>query len=197
MSRRRFLELAGVSLAGCGLMAACGRAVGSSDGDAGPDPLPDAGYPGPDSEVLPQPDAYVDLVDAEVPDPGCYIHRIPATGDLLAYLLESGECSFYVKVYTCSAASFQALTDNPVQAQQACRMVISGFDYDTLDTAQGVAQAEDELLTALDELCQQLNGHSETTIDKVVLIITYLDPDPTIMGIMASPEYPWPIGPPA
>jgi hypothetical protein len=185
MSRRRFLELAGTSLAATGLMAACGRALGGSDSDGGVDP---------DAEILPdghihQPDGDIEIL-GDIEEPDYFILRIPETGDLTSYLVDGGYCMFFVKVATYNADSYDALRDNPSRAQQVCRETIADFTYDTLNTSQGVLQAEDDLLSALDELCQELNGHSSPTLEAATLHITYLDSQLHMDGGMPEPSYP-------
>jgi hypothetical protein len=183
LSRRRFLELAGTSVAAAGLLAACGRAMGVGDPDGGTDP--DADMDAGEQEV----DADIEI-GGVVAETDYYILRIPDTGDLYAYLVDGGECMFYVEAATYSAPSYDAMRENPDRCQQCCRETISDFDFDTLDTAQGVAQAEDDLLSALDELCQDLNGHSDHTIEAVTLTITHLTPESQMDGGIGEPEYP-------
>lgn len=188
VSRRRFLEMAGVSLAASGLWAACSRPLGSSTtgSDGGVDPDGEV-EPRPDAEVLPDADIEI-MGDVEGPD--YFILRIPQTGSMAAYLVDGGYCEFYVEVATYNADSHDALRDNMNQAREACRSTMADFTYDTLDSAQGVIQAEDDLFTALDELCQELNGHSATTLEGVTLTITYLDSQAHMDGGMPEPEYP-------
>lgn len=185
MSRRRFLEVAGTSLAATGLLAACGRALGGMESDGGVDP--DA-EPRPDGHVV-HPDADIEIL-GDIEQPDYFILRIPDSGDLTAYLVDGGYCMFFVKVATYNADSYDALRENPSSAQQRCREIIADFTYEALDTAQGVADAEDDLLEALDSLCQELNGHSNPTLEAVTLHITYLDSQTHMDGGMPEPSYP-------
>lgn len=183
LSRRRFLELAGTSVAAAGLLAACGRAVGVRDPDGGTDPDADtdAGHQEVDADIE---------IGGVVAETDYYILRIPDTGEIYAYLVDGGECMFYVEAATYSAPSYDAMRENPERCRQCCREIISDFDFDTLDTAQGVAQAEDDLLSSLDELCQELNGHSSPTIEAVTLTTTHLSSEAQVDGGIGDPEYP-------
>ena len=181
ISRRRFLEVASVSLAASGLVAACGRPLGADldESDGGTDP--DASH----REV----DADIEMLGV-MEEPDYFLLRIPETDDLAAYLIDGGYCRFYVEVATYSADSYHALRDEILQAQDRCRNALSDFTYDTLDTADGHAEAEDDLMETLDQLCQELNNHTVPTIEGVTLTLTHLEPASEIDGGIGQPEYP-------
>ena len=50
--------------------------------------------------------------------------------------------------------------------------------------------AEDDLHEALDGLIMELNDHASATLEAVTLHITYLDPEPIMMGEAPFPSYP-------
>lgn len=167
-TRRRFLEVAGVAVAAGGLATACGRALGN-EGE------PDAGTP-------PPPGVY--------PGPDFYTLRIPDEGDLYAYLIDGGSAQFYVELVTYRYDSFQALLNHIDDASSRARSTLQEHTYDSLSTAQGVIAAEDEIHEALDALVMELGAHGEATIEALTLHITYLDPEPIMMGDAPFPSYP-------
>lgn len=173
-SRRRFLAVAGASVAAGGFLAACTRGLG-------------AGEPGPDAHV--EPDADITIM-GDIEEPQYFLLRVPVTGDLSAYLADGGYCSFYVELATYVAASFDALNQNMADAEERCRAVLQDFTYDGLNSAAGVASAEDDLLDGLDELVQELEGHTDLTIEAVTLNISYLEPYGQMDGGIGLPEYP-------
>lgn len=173
-NRRRFLAVAGASVAAGGFWAACTRGMG-------------AGEPGPDAHV--EPDADITIM-GDVEEPHYYLLRIPVTGDLSAYLADGGYCSFYVEVATYVASTHDTLTQNMADAEEACRMVLQDFTYDGLNTAAGVGAAEDDLLDGLDEVVQDLEGHTQLTVEAVTLNISYLEPYGQMDGGIGMPEYP-------
>ncbi|MFH2008955.1 MAG: hypothetical protein ABI333_20365 [bacterium] len=178
-TRRRFLSVAGASLAAGGLAVACGRAMGHEPGgDAST--APDASH-----RVDSGPDA-----PGGDPGPGYYTVRIPVTGELHAYLIDGGSASFYVEAATYALESFEALQGSSGTAGDRARSTLEEFTYDALSSGAGVAAAEDDLLTVLDELVMEQNTHSDPTIVAVTLHITYLDPEPMWMGEAPSPSYP-------
>lgn len=167
-TRRRFLEVAGVAVAAGGLATACGRPMGNqSEPDAS---IPDApgGDPGPDYFTL----------------------RIPGEGELYAYLIDGGSAQFYVELATYHQDSFQVLLDNFEDASNRARSILQEYTYDGLNTAQGVIGAEDDIHEALDALVMELSAHNEATIEALTLHITYLDPEPMMMGEAPFPSYP-------
>ena len=112
------------------------------------------------------------------------------SGELHAYLIDGGSASFYVDVATYLLESFEALQDNSGTAGDRARSTLEEFTYDALNTGAGVTAAQDDLLTALDELVMELNYHGDPTIVAVTLHITYLDPEPMWMGEAPGPSYP-------
>lgn len=173
-SRRRFMALAGASVAAGGLWAACSRGLGT-------------GEPGPDAHV--EPDAEITIL-GDIEEPQYFLLRIPVTGDLSAYLADGGYCSFYVELATYVASSFDTLTQNMASAEERCRVVLQDFTYDGLNTAAGVAGAEDDLLDGLDELVGEIEGHTDATVEAVTLTISYLEPYGQLDGGIGLPEYP-------
>ncbi len=166
--RRKFLAVAGASVAASGLWAACSRGLGNSE-------------PGPDAEVT---------ILGDIEEPHYYLLRVPVTGDLSSYLADGGYCSFYVELATYSASSYDTLTQNMADAEARCRAVLQDFTYDSLNTAAGVASAEDDLLDGLDELVQELENHTAPTLELVTLNISYLEPYEQLDGGIGMPEYP-------
>jgi hypothetical protein len=185
-TRRRFLGVAGASLAVGTLHAACSRSMGSpGDGDATvpPDvtlPLPDATVPHPDTGPI----------DGGEQLPEYYIIRIPVTGELSAYLLDNGYAQFYVEVATYVLDTANALQEDMVAAEDACRPCVSEYTYDSLNTAAGVLACEEDLLTALDEHVMLAEGHTTPTVEHVTLTISYLEPYAEIGGAREAPSYP-------
>ncbi len=167
-TRRRFLELAGVTVAAGGLATACGRAMGI-EGE------PDASTP-----------------DAPGGDPGpqFYTVRIPVTDELSAYLLDNGYAQFYVEVVTYVVDTESALREDMSSAEDACRKCVSEYTFDSLNTAAGVLACEDDLITALDELVMELEGHTNPTVEYATLTISYLEPYAELGGIAGEPSYP-------
>ena len=96
----------------------------------------------------------------------------------------------WVEVATYEEGSYVALQDHLSTAEERCRGALSEFSYDALNTASGVASAEDHLFAALDELCQELNHHQRGTLEGVTLTITYLEDDAHMDGGMPAPDYP-------
>lgn len=179
-TRRRFLGVAGASLAVGTLHAACNRSLGAP-GD------PDATVPQPDA-AMPHPDT--GQIDGGEQLPEYYIIRIPLTGELSAYLLDDGYAQFHVEVVTYVLDTANALQEDMTAAEDACRPCVSEYTYDTLNTAAGVIACEEDLLTAVDEHVMQLEGHSNPTVEYVTLSITYLEPNVGIGGARGEPEYP-------
>ena len=142
-TRRRFLGVAGATLAAGGL-AACTRSLSGEDGDAGV--TPDARPNGPDATIA---------TPGEAPYPDYYFVRIPAEGDLYVYLADGGYLTGYVEASTYSQASYLALLDHLDTAAERCRAALVDFTYDQLNTAAGVDMAEADLVDALDALCQE------------------------------------------
>jgi hypothetical protein len=167
-SRRRFLAVAGASMAAGGIWAACTRGLGS-------------GEPGPDAEVT---------ILGDIEEPQYYLLRIPVTGDLASYLADGGYCTFYVELATYAAATYDTLVAHLADAEQRCRAVLQDFTYDGLNTAAGVTAAEDDLLDGLDELVQELDNHTAPTVEFVTLNLTYLQPYEQMDGGIGMPEYP-------
>lgn len=167
-TRRRFLEVAGVTMAAGGLATACGRALANDS----------------------QPDASVPDAPGGDPGPDYYALRIPGEGDLYAYLLDGGSAQFYVELVTYHPDSYQALVDNFEDASTQIRATMQEYTYDGLNSAQGLISAEDELHDALDALVMGWNAHNEATIEALTLHITYLDPEPMMMGEAPFPSYP-------
>lgn len=174
-NRRRFLAVAGASMAAGGLWAACTRGLGSG------------GEPGPDAHV--EPDADITIL-GDVEEPQYYLLRIPVTDDLSSYLADGGYCTFYVELATYTASSYDTLVAHMADAEERCRSVLQDFTYDNLNTAAGVASAEDDLLDGLDELVQELEGHTTPTLELVTLTISYLEPYEQMDGGIGLPEYP-------
>jgi len=173
-SRRRFLAVAGASVAAGGLWAACSRGLGS-------------GEPGPDAYV--EPDADITIL-GDIEEPQYFLLRIPVTGDLSSYLADGGYCSYYVELATYVGTTFDTLTQHMADAEQRCRAVLQDFTYDGLNTAAGVAAAEDDLTDGLDELVGELEGHTNPTVEAVTLTISYLEPYGQMDGGIGLPEYP-------
>lgn len=167
-NRRRFLAVAGVSVAAGGLWAACSRGLGS-------------GEPGPDAEVT---------ILGDIEEPQYYLLRIPVTGDLSSYLADGGYCTFYVELATYAASSYDTLVVHMADAEERCRAVIQDFTYDNLNTAAGLASAEDDLLDGLDELVGELENHTTSTLELVTLTISYLEPYEQMDGGIGMPDYP-------
>lgn len=183
-TRRRFLGVAGATLAAGGL-AACSRSLQVEGGDGGVSP--DAAVT-PDARVN-DPDAVV-INPGESPYPDYYFVRIPAEGDLYVYLADGGYLTGYVEVSTYSEVSYLALIDHLDQAAERCRAALVDFTYDQMNTAAGVDMAEADLQETLDALCQELGNHQDPTLEAVTLTITYLQPDAPIDGGMGKPSYP-------
>jgi hypothetical protein len=157
-----------VAVAAGGLATACGRALAT---DSEPDAsIPDA--PGGD------------------PGPNYYSLRIPGEGELYAYLIDGGSAQFYLEVATYRQDSYQALVDHFEDASTRARSTLQEHTYDGLSNAQGFIAAEDELHLELDALVMELNAHNEATIEALTLHITYLDPEPMMMGEAPFPSYP-------
>jgi len=167
-TRRRFLEVAGVAVAAGGLATACGRALGNEGEPDASTPTPPGGDPGPDY----------------------YTMRIPDDGELYAYLIDGGSAQFYVELATYHYDSFGALADHIDDAASRARSTLQEYTYDSLNTAQGLIAAEDDLHEAMDALVMELSAHSEATIEALTLHITYLDPEPMMMGEAPFPSYP-------
>ncbi len=166
-TRRRFLEVAGVATAVGGLAAACGRPMGQGA----------------------QPDATVVAPGVDI-GPEYYNLRLPAEGELYAYLIDGGSAQFYVELVTYSFDSYEALRERLDDASSEARSMVQEHTYDSLNSPQGVLAAEDDIHEALDALVMQYNAHNEATIEAVTLHITYLDPDPMMMGEAPFPAYP-------
>jgi len=179
-SRRRFLTVAGASVAASAVAAACNRAMGVGPGDAGPEPDPDA--------APPQPDATIEI-GGVAPGPDYFTLRIPIEGELSAYLIDGGYASFYIIAATYVAESHQVLQDLTNGAQDVCRATLEELTYDALNTAEGVAGAEQDLRDALDNFCEAEHGYP-ATLEAVTLYISYLSPYADIGGDSAFPEYP-------
>jgi hypothetical protein len=167
-TRRRFLELTGATVAAGGLATACGRAMG----------------------VEGEPDASTPDAPGGDPGPEFYTVRIPITDELSAYLLDNGYAQFHVEAVTYVADTQNALLEHMSSAEDTCRQCVSEYTFDSLDTAAGVAACEDDLLTALDELVMDLEGHSNVTVEYVTLSISYLEPYAEMGGISGEPSYP-------
>lgn len=167
-SRRRFLGLTGATLAAGGL-AACTRNMGI-DGRQ-------------------EPDASIEIGGAE-PMPEYFTVRFPIEGDLSTWLLDAGYATFWVSAVTWHEPSYQALVDFRADAEQILRTTLADFTYDILVTPEGVTSAEDDLHEALDAFCQERCGHTNPTMETVLLTITYLTPGDDLMGDMAEPFYP-------
>jgi len=180
-TRRRFLGVAGVSLAAGALHAACNRSLGAP-GDPDAAVTPDAVAPLPDTGTIPLPGS-----DQQ---PDYYTIRIPVTDELSAYLIDNGYAQFYVEAVTYVVDSANALQENMSSAEDTCRQTVSEFTYDSLNTAAGVAACEDDLLASLDDLVMDLEGHTNATLEHVTLTITYLEPYADIGGARADPSYP-------
>lgn len=182
-SRRRFLTVAGASVAASAVAAACNRAMGTGPADAGaePDAAPDAAPPGPDAITI-----EIGGIEAE---PSYFTVRIPVSSELSAYLMDGGYASFYVIAATYVADSYQVLQELMNGAQDVCRSTLEEFTYDALNTAQGITGAEQDLRDALDEFCEADHGQP-ATLEAVTLHISYLSPYADIDGDMAFPEYP-------
>jgi hypothetical protein len=167
-SRRRFLEVAGVAAAAGGLAVACGRAMGNQG----------------------QPDSSVPDAPGGDPGPSYFTLRLPAEGELYAYLIDGGSAQFYVELATYNVESYQALLDHFEDAANRARSTLQEYTYDGLNSAQGVLAAEDDLHGELDALIGELNGHDVATLEAVTLTITYLDSEPILMGEAPYPSYP-------
>ncbi|MFH2010149.1 MAG: hypothetical protein ABI333_26360 [bacterium] len=180
-TRRRFLGLAGASLAAGTLAAACNRAMGAGgDADAGPDPEPDATVPN---------DVSIEIGGIE-PEPDYYTLRIPVSGSSSAWLIDGGYAAFHVSLVTYAADSYQALLDNLGEAENRCRTTLQDFTYDGLNSATGITGAEEDLLETLDLYCQELNSHTYPTIEALTLTLTELSPPAEIGGAAPEPSYP-------
>ncbi|MFC1482454.1 hypothetical protein ACFL51_01470 [Myxococcota bacterium] len=187
-SRRRFLEIAGATIAASGLGAACDRGLGAgSDPDAST-PQPDGSAPPPDGSV--PPDASHPPVPGGEREPHYYTLRLPAQDSASAYLIDDGYAAFYVIAATYDEQSYEALAADLQQAVDRCRSTIEEYTYDELVTSQGVAAAEDDIVASLDVLCQELNNHTYPTMEGVTLYLTMLEPSTDILGDMAEPSYP-------
>lgn len=190
-TRRRFLGLAGAasaSVAAGGLFAACYRGLGSAPEPDAEAPRPDARTPSPDAST-PGPDAHVEM-PGESPWPSYFTLRIPVDGNLSAYLVDGGYCTFYVELVTYIEASYLALMEHLDAAGDRCRNAIADFTYDTLSTAAGVASAEDDVHDELDALASELTQTTGPTIEAVTVTISYLEPYAPIDGGMPEPSYP-------
>jgi hypothetical protein len=177
-SRRRFLAVAGASVAASAVAAACNRSLGAGPGDAGTDP----------DAAPPQPDATIEIGGVEN-GPDYFTLRIPVTDELSAYLADGGYASFYVIAATYVAESYQALLDDMSGAGDALRASLEEHTYDALSTAAGITGAEADLRDALDDFCEAEHGQA-ATIEAVTLYISYLSPVVDIGGDMAFPSYP-------
>jgi len=177
-TRRKFLTYAGASLAAGAAWAACDRAMGAGDGDAGTDP----------DAAAPQPDATIEI-GGVTPGPDYFTVRIPVSGEVSAYLVDGGYASFYVIAATYNADSYTVLQNQMNGARDVCRSALEELTYDSLSTAQGVTGAEQDLRDALDELCEADHGQP-ATIEAATLYISYLSPYADIDGDMAFPQYP-------
>ncbi len=186
-SRRRFLTVTGAGVASLGLFGACTRGLGSGVGGGDAGTQPDA-RPQPDAQP-PQPDATIDT-PGEAPYPDYFTLRIPASGDISAWLIDDGYCTFWVEVATYVEASYLALLEHLSEAAQRCQETLSDYTYDLLNTGTGVAAAEDDLLDALETLVQELNQTEGPTLEAVTLTITYLEDDAPIDGGAPEPSYP-------
>jgi len=182
-SRRRFLSVAGVSLATSGILAACSRGLGHHENNN-----TDASVPQPDARP-PQPDADVTIL-CDIEEPQYFLLRIPLEGDLYSYLSDGGYCTFWVELATYSAPAYDTLRYNMELAQEACRIALADYTYDGLNTAAGVAGAEDDCHSALDELVMELHNHTAPTIEALTLTITYLEPEGQLDGGIGMPDYP-------
>ncbi len=176
-NRRRFLAVAGASVAAGGLWAACTRGLGSAEGIG---PAPDAQV-GPDAEVF---------LAGDVAEPEYFLLRIPVSGDISAYLSDGGYCTFFVELATYSASTYDTLTQNMDEAADRCRALLVDYTYDGLSTAAGVAAAEDDLLGELDDLVGEIEGHNLPTVELVTLTISYLEPVEQLDGGIGEPQYP-------
>lgn len=184
-TRRRFLGVAGASLAVGTLHAACSRSMGSPGGeDATVTVSPDATIPLPDATVVHPP------IDGGEQLPEYYIIRIPVIGELSAYLSDNGYAQFYVEVATYVLDTANALQEDMVAAEDACRPCVSEYTYDSLNTAAGVLACEEDLHTALDEHVMEAEGHTTPTVEHVTLTISYLEPYAEIGGAREAPDYP-------
>ncbi len=179
-SRRRFLGLAGASLAAGALHAACNRSLGAPGDPDATVPLPDATPPQPDTGPVP---------GGERP-PDYYTIRIPVSDDLSCYLMDEGYAQFYVEVVTYMLDSANALQENLSDAEEVCRQTVSEYTYDSLITAAGVTACEADLLTNLDELVMELEGHTDVTLEHATATFSYLEPYAEIGGAMGQPSYP-------
>jgi hypothetical protein len=184
MGRRRFLELAGGclgSIAAGGVLAACGRELGVNDGDAGTA----------DATVDPDRQVGQDVeIGGVVQEPDYYTVRLPASGELTAYLTLGGRCLFYVNVATYSASAHDFFVDEREAANDLCRTTMADFTYEDLDRAGGVGEAEDDLMEALLTWLEDNLSQAEATLEAVSLFIVELDPDPGLDGGMPQPSYP-------
>lgn len=178
LDRRGFLKIAGTTLAATGLLA-CGRNLGTAGSDGGVDP----------DARSPEPDAEIEIPGGE-PIPNYYNLRIPLEGELTAYLLDGGSCTFFVEMSTYDAGTFDALHMEMEQTKARCRSTLEDLTYDDLDSAEGVASAEDDLMEALNGLARELNNHDRDTVEAVTLTILYLTPEVEIDGDMPMPGYP-------
>lgn len=183
-TRRRFLGLAGAtgaSLAAGGLLTACSRGLGQApDSDAQVPPL--------DARTS-NTDAHVEM-PGEAPWPDYFTLRIPVEGNLSAYLMDGGYCTFYVELATYVEASYLALLEHLEAAGDRCRSTLADFSYDTLSTAAGVASAEDDLHDELDALASELTQNPGPTIEALTLTLSYLEPYAPMDGGMPEPSYP-------
>ncbi len=178
-NRRRFLGVAGASLATVAIHAGCNRSLGAP-GDADASVPPDSQTPLPDTGPVPGGEQ----------QPQYYTIRIPVTDELSGYLLDEGYAQFHVEAVTYVLDTENALIENMSSAEDTCRQCVSEYTYDSLNTAAGVAACEDDLLTALDDLVMDLESHSNTTVEYVTLTITYLEPYAELGGIAGEPSYP-------
>ena len=181
LTRRRFLRLAGVSLAAGGVLAGCGRNLGIMDGDGG---VHDSGVDGGK-----EPDADVEILGV-MQEPDYFTLRIPGTGETTAYLEDGGICRFYVNVATYDALSHDLLRDNPGRSQEVTRETVADFTYDDLETEEGIVDAEAALRESLLELLEGWADGELMSIEAVTLVITHLEPEQMLDGGMPRPDYP-------
>ncbi len=181
MSRRKFLSYAGVAAAAGGVAAACGRNLGTVEGDGGFDDKRVDGGTEPDSEIQ---------MMGVIAEPEYYNLRIPESGETTAYLAEGGKCRFYVNAVTYSASTYELLRENPGGSQAATRKAIVGFTYDELKTDEGFDEAERAIYDSLLDLVEEWSDGEDAQIEAVSLFITHLEPELHIDGGDPEPEYP-------
>ena len=97
---------------------------------------------------------------------------------------------FHVDAATYDSDTYQTLLAHQEEAQNVCLDVVSQHTYESLNSPQGMAAAEDALLTALDELVMTLDGHDQPTIEMVALHVTDFEENDVMPGAMRKPAYP-------